>query len=66
MNIALVFLDIFRDIQLTTGYTFTPCVGIFYFPWHRHQVEGVKSFIVSSERPGQSGVNEVAQISKQQ
>ena len=29
--------------ESTTGYTFTPC-GIFYFPWHRHQVEGTNGF----------------------
>ena len=29
--------------ESTTGYTFTPC-GIFYFPWHRHQIEGTTGF----------------------
>lgn len=27
-----------REMESTIGYTFTP-FGIFYFPWHRHQVE---------------------------
>ena len=30
--------------ESTTGYTFTPCVGSFYFPWHRHQIEGTNGF----------------------
>ena len=34
--------------------------GIFYFPWHRHQID----FIVSSERPWQSGVNGIVKIPK--
>ena len=29
--------------SLLTGYTFTLC-GIFYFPWHRHQMEGTTGF----------------------
>ena len=28
-------------MESTTGYTFTPGCGIFYFPWHRHQIEEV-------------------------
>ena len=27
-----------------------PLFGIFYFPWHRHQIEGTTGFNVSSER----------------
>ena len=30
-------------MESTTGYTFTPCV-VFYFPWHRHQIEGTNGF----------------------
>ena len=33
-----------RICESTTGYTFTPCVGSFYFPWHRHQTEGTTGF----------------------
>ena len=32
-----------RISDSTTGYTFTTC-GIFYFPWHRHQIEGSTGF----------------------
>ena len=28
-----------RMCESTTGYTFTPCVGSFTSPWHRHQTE---------------------------
>ena len=46
--------------------------GIFYFPWHRHQIEGTPhrtkkwptAFSVSSERHWQSGVKEIAKVSK--
>ena len=32
-------------MESTTGYTFTPYrCGIFYFPWHRHQIEGTNGF----------------------
>ena len=41
-----------------------PLRGIFYFPWHRHQIEGPTAFSVSSERHWQSGVNEIAKVSK--
>ena len=36
-------LSFSRISESTTGYKFTPC-GIFYFPWHRHQIEGTISF----------------------
>ena len=48
-----------------TGFSISLC-GIFYCPWHRHQIEGTNRFSVSSERHRQSGVNEIAQVSKQQ
>ena len=38
--------------------------GIFYFPWHRHQIEGTNGFSVSSEIHWQSGVKEIAKVSK--
>ena len=44
-----------------------PLCGIFYFPWHRHQIEAKKgptAFSVSSERHWQSGVKEIAKVSK--
>ena len=31
-------------MESTTGYTFTPCVGSFTSPWHRHQIEGTNVF----------------------
>ena len=31
-------------MESTTGYTFTHLCGIFYFPWHRHQIEGTNGF----------------------
>ena len=36
---------------------------IFYFPWHRHQIEGTTAIGVSSERHWQCGLNELAQDS---
>ena len=34
-----------RIMESTTGYTLTPCVGYFtYFPWHRHQIDGINGF----------------------
>ena len=40
--------------------------GIFYFPWHRHQIEftGLTAFSVSSERHWQCGVNGIAKVPK--
>ena len=29
--------------ESTTGYTVTSC-GVFYYPWHRHQIEGTIGF----------------------
>ena len=60
-----------HSFESTTGYIFTPCVGYFTSPgiymklW---QVEGTKAraFSVSSKRHGQSGVNKIAQVLKQQ
>ena len=44
--------------QSTTGFTFTPCVGSFTSPWHRH-------FRVSSERYRHMWhINEIAYVSK--
>ena len=40
-------------MESTTSYTFpVQAGGIFYFPWHRHQIEGTDGFCfsVSSER----------------
>ena len=32
-------------MESTTGYTcIYPLCGIFYFPWHRHQIEGTNGF----------------------
>ena len=34
-----------RVVESTTRYTFpVQTGGIFYFPWHRHQVEGTDGF----------------------
>ena len=41
-----------------------PLCGIFYLPWHRHQIEWKNGFRVSSERHWQSGVKEIAKVSK--
>ena len=32
-------------MESTTGYTrIYPLCGVFYFPWHRHQIEGTNGF----------------------
>ena len=31
-------------MEATTGYTYI--CGIFYFPWHRHQIEGTQWFLL--------------------
>ena len=41
-----------------------PLCGIIDVPWHRHQVEGINGFCVSSERHWLSGVKEFAKGSK--
>ena len=34
-----------RGVESTTGdLSVYPLCGIFYFPWHRHQIEGTNSF----------------------
>ena len=48
--------------ESTTCYTFPVRTGgIFYFPWHRHQIEGTDG---SSERHWQSGVNGIVKVPK--
>ena len=38
--------------------------GVFYFPWHRHQIEGPTTFSVSSEKDWESRVNGIAKVPK--
>ena len=37
-------LSFSRISESTTGYTFTPCMGLSYFPWFKHQIEGTTGF----------------------
>ena len=49
-------------VEFTTVYIPVRTGGIFYFPWHRHQVEGTDGYSVSSERHCQSRVNAIAKV----
>ena len=52
-------------VESTTSYTFpVQTGGIFYFPWHRHQIEGTDGFSVSSKRHWQSRVNGIVKVPK--
>ena len=45
--------------ESTTGYTFTPCVGLFYFPWHRHHIEGTNGFYCLIRKTERSTISNV-------
>ena len=38
--------------------------GIFYFPWHRHQIEGTDGFYCLIQKTLASGVNGIAKVPK--
>ena len=44
------------NVESTTSYTFpVQTGGIFYFPWHIHQIEGTKAFSVSKKTLAKRG-----------
>ena len=51
-------------MESTTGYTFTYRVGSFTSPGIDTSYKGPTAFIVYSERYWQSGVEEIAKVSK--
>ena len=58
-------VDIIDQVELRNPRQVThlpPVWDFFYFPWHRHQTEGIS---VSSEKRWQSWVKEIAKVSKQ-
>ena len=46
----VVFRELCPSLRVTTSYTFpVQTGGIFYFPWHRHQIKGTEGFYIISE-----------------
>ena len=39
-----------------------PVCGIFYFPWHRYQIEGTDAFWCSFEQHGEGGVDGITKV----
>ena len=46
MRLEIEITSSMRCTESMARFSISLC-GIFYFPWHRHQVEGTSSFLVS-------------------
>ena len=60
------FHQSFPSLELVSPqqvFTISLC-GVFYFPWHRHQVEGTNGFYRLFRKTQAKWVNDVAQTSK--
>ena len=52
------------EVESTTVTHSSADWGIFYFPWHRHQIEGTNSFYCLIRKTLASGVNGIAKVPK--